>query len=99
MFTGKVERLSNNCQMLKENLVQVREAYSSSLDYSINTVMKIFSVVTTIFQPLTLIVGWYGMNFTNMPELTWKYGYLGVVVLSITVVVFCLWLFRKKHLL
>ena len=99
MFTGKVERLSNNCQMLKENLVQVREAYSSSLDYSINTVMKIFTVVTTIFQPLTLIVGWYGMNFTNMPELTWKYGYLGVVVLSITVVVFCLWLFRKKHLL
>lgn len=41
MFTGKVERLSNNCQMLKENLVQVREAYSSSLDYSINSVMKL----------------------------------------------------------
>lgn len=99
MFTDKVERLSNNCQMLKENLVQVREAYSSSLDYSINAVMKIFTVVTTIFQPLTLIVGWYGMNFTNMPELTWRYGYLAVIVLSLTVVIFCLWLFRKKHLL
>lgn len=99
IYTGKAERLRDNCQMLKENLVQVREAYSSSLDYSINTVMKIFTVVTTIFQPLTLIAGWYGMNFTNMPELTWQYGYPAVIVLSLLVTAFCLWLFRRKRLL
>lgn len=99
ILTGKLERLSSHCLMLKENLVQVREAYSASLDYSINSVMKLFTVVTTIFQPLTLIAGWYGMNFTNMPELTWRYGYAAVIVLSLTVVFFCLWLFRKKRLL
>lgn len=96
---GKIQRLSNHCLMLKENLVQVREAYSSSLDYSINAVMKLFTVVTTIFQPLTLITGWYGMNFTNMPELTWRYGYTTVVALSLVVVMFCWWLFKRKRLL
>ncbi|MCM1496030.1 MAG: hypothetical protein NC089_09575 [Bacteroides sp.] len=95
----KIERLSNQCLMLKENLVQVREAYSSSLDYNLNAVMKLFTVVTTIFQPLTLITGWYGMNFTNMPELTWRYGYITVIALSLAVVMFCWWLFKKKRLL
>lgn len=95
----RIERLSSQCLMLKENLVQIREAYSASLDYSINTVMKLFTVVTTIFQPLTLITGWYGMNFTNMPELTWRYGYMAVIVLSLGVVLSCWWLFKRKRLL
>lgn len=99
LFAAKVERLRNYCLELKENLVQVREAYSSTLDYSINSVMKMFTVVTTIFQPLTLITGWYGMNFTGMPELTWRYGYLMVILLSVVVVCFCLWWFRRKRLL
>ncbi len=99
LFTAKVERLRNYCLELKENLVQVREAYSSTLDYSINSVMKMFTVVTTIFQPLTLITGWYGMNFIGMPELTWRYGYLMVIILSVVVVCFCLWWFRRKRLL
>lgn len=95
----RVERLSSQCLILKENLVQMREAYSASLDYSINTVMKLFTVVTTIFQPLTLITGWYGMNFANMPELTWRYGYVAVILLSLGVVLSCWWLFKKKRLL
>lgn len=98
-LAAKIERLSNRCLMLRENLVQIREAYSASLDYSINAVMKLFTVVTTIFQPLTLITGWYGMNFANMPELTWRYGYMAVMVLSLVVVMFCWWLFKKKRLL
>lgn len=99
MTVTKIERLRNNCLELKENVVQVREAYSSTLDYSINSVMKLFTVVTTIFQPLTLIAGWYGMNFISMPELTWRYGYAMVIILSLIVIFFCLWLFRRKHLL
>jgi magnesium transporter len=58
--------------------------------------MKFFTVVTTIFLPLTLIVGWYGMNFKYMPELTWKYGYFAVIILMIAVVIACLILFKKK---
>lgn len=99
MFTEKVQRLSNETQQLRENLVQLREAYQASMDYSLNRIMKIFTVVTVIFLPLTLIVGWYGMNFTTMPELTWKYGYLSVIVLSVAVVITCLIFFKKKHFL
>ncbi|MDD3428668.1 MAG: CorA family divalent cation transporter [Oscillospiraceae bacterium] len=99
LFASKAERLSGNVQMLRENLVQVREAYQASMDYNLNSIMKIFTVVTTIFLPLTLIVGWYGMNFTTMPELTWRYGYIGVIVLSVLVIIGCIVLFKKKKLL
>lgn len=98
VFTNKAERLANNTQMLWDNLVHVREAYEASINYSMNKTMQLFTVLTAIFLPLTLIVGWYGMNFTTMPELTWRYGYLGVIVLSLIVVVVSLLWFKKKKL-
>ena len=51
-----------------------------------NNTMKVFTIITTIFFPLTIIVGWYGMNFTHMPELTWEYGYIYVIILSVLIV-------------
>ena len=95
----KVSRLSNNTQLLRDSLVQVREAYMAALDYNANSIMKVFTVVTTIFMPLTLIVGWYGMNFHFMPELTWEYGYLAVIILSVTVVIASIIFFKRKKLL
>lgn len=76
-FTAKAERLNDTARLLSENLVYLRESLSAALDYNMNFTMKIFTVVSVVFMPLTLIVGWYGMNF-NMPELTWKYGYIGL---------------------
>lgn len=99
IFTDKVTRLSSNTTMLKDYTVQVRESYDALLNYNLNNVMKIFTVVTTIFLPLTLIVGWYGMNFTAMPELTWIYGYPVVIIISIVIVVVCIIFFKKKKLL
>lgn len=96
IFLGKVERLSHNTQLLNENLIHLREALDASLNYSLNKTMKLFTLITTIFLPLTLIVGWYGMNFTNMPELSWKYGYFAVSILCILVVSICMYLFKKK---
>lgn len=96
IFSSRATRLSNNTRMLQEYSVHVREAYHSQLDNDLNKIMKIFTVVTTIFLPLTLLVGWYGMNFTTMPELTWKYGYIYVIILSIIVAIFCLVYFKKK---
>ena len=55
------------------------------------------TVITTIFMPLTLIAGWYGMNFRYMPELGWRIGYPLVIVISIAIVVFCLIIFKKKR--
>ncbi|MEA5084153.1 MAG: CorA family divalent cation transporter [Lachnospiraceae bacterium] len=96
IFATKAERLSNNTQVLSDNLIHLRETLDASLNYSLNKIMNVFTVVTTIFLPLTLIVGWYGMNFKYMPELNWKYGYLSVVVLSAIVVIGCITFFKKK---
>ncbi|MCI8557176.1 MAG: magnesium transporter [Lachnospiraceae bacterium] len=96
IFTDKSERLSNNTQLLCDNLIHLREALDATLNYNLNNTMKLFTIVTIIFQPLTLIVGWYGMNFTHMPELAWKFGYVYVIVLSIAVVTGILIYFKKK---
>ena len=64
----------------------LQDAYSSYLDLKTNHIMGVFTAVTTIFFPLTLVVGWYGMNFENMPELSWRFGYLFVIIVSILVV-------------
>lgn len=99
LFTDRVTRLSNNTRMLQEYSVHVREAYHAQLDNDLNKIMKIFTVISTIFYPLTLIVGWYGMNFTTMPEQTWEYGYLYVILLSIIVATICIFYFKKKKFL
>jgi Mg2+ and Co2+ transporters len=96
VFASRAERLSNNTRMLQEYCVHVREAYHAQLDYDLNRIMKIFTVVTTVFLPLTLIVGWYGMNFTSMPEITWRYGYLFVTTLCAIVAIICFIFFKKK---
>ena len=59
--------------------------------------MKILTVVTAVFMPLTLIAGWYGMNFRDMPGL--EDGYPFVVILSVIVIVGCIIIFKKKHIL
>ena len=95
----KISRLSANTQLLRDSLVQVREAYMAALDYSANRIMKLFTVVTTVFMPLTLIVGWYGMNFRYMPELASQFGYPAVIILSVFVVIVSFIFFKRKRLL
>lgn len=84
---------------MREYAMQVQDVYQSEIEIRQNDVMKFLTVVTTIFLPLTLIVGWYGMNFRYMPELMWKYGYPMVGALSVTVAGGCLWFFKKKKFL
>lgn len=98
-FTKRTIRLADNVKQLKEYAVQLQETQDAMLSYNLNNIMKLFTVVTAVFLPLSLIVGWYGMNFTGMPELSWKYGYLGVIILSVMVVIMCMLLFKRKKLL
>lgn len=95
MLCRRTERRFQNVLNLREAVTQVRESYEAEVDISLNTTMKIFTVVTTIFLPLTLIVGWYGMNF-EMPEYDWKHGYLFVTILSALFVIAGLVFFKKK---
>lgn len=99
ILTRRIERLSESIQMLKELLNQVKDAHQSRLDYKLNKTMQFFTVVTTIFLPLTLIAGWYGMNFQNMPELKSPYGYYTVIVVSIIIVTGLIIWFKKKKFL
>lgn len=99
IFADRIARLNGNVHLLKDYMLQIREACQSQVDLNLNRIMYFFTVVTTIFLPLTLIVGWYGMNFAHMPELTWEYGYLCVILLSIAIIAVCVWFIRKKKFL
>ena len=72
------------------------DIYLSSLSNRMNEIMKVLTLIATIFIPLTFIVGIYGMNFEYMPELAHPYGYTGVWVVMITVVIVMLLYFRKR---
>lgn len=95
----KAERLCNDVNLLRDNIVQLREIHQTSLDMKLNNTMKLFTVITAVFSPLTLIAGWYGMNFHFMPELSWKYGYVYVIILSVLTVSLCIYIFKKKKLI
>ncbi|MCD8335520.1 MAG: cobalt transporter [Clostridiales bacterium] len=93
----RAERLKDRTSYLLEYAQQVRDAYQALVDARQNDNMKFLTIMSTIFFPLTLITGWYGMNFENMPEL--KTGYPIIILVSIVVVLSCLLLFKKKKIL
>lgn len=92
---SRITRLYQSVINLKDYVSQVREAYDAQIDINQNRLMKIFTVITTIFLPLTLVVGWYGMN-VKMPEYDWAYGYLYVIIISIVLVLVSIYIIRKK---
>ena len=95
-LSQKVVRLREDCDSLNNTLAHMQDAYAAQLDLQLNRTMKIFTVITSIFFPLTVIVGWYGMNFSNMPELHWRYGYLYVLLLSVATVLLLTWFGKRK---
>ena len=68
-----------------------------NLSQRTNGVMQLLTIVSTIFIPLTFIAGVYGMNFDNMPELHWQYGYLGAWVLMVVITIIMIWLTKRRN--
>lgn len=98
MFVVRVERLRDSLNYLREYSLQLRDLYQSQLDVKQNKIMTILTVLTTVFFPLSIITGWYGMNFTFMPELGWKYSYLVVILVSVLIVIIeAIWFKKKKY--
>ena len=95
-FINRASRLHDTSTSLRDYTMQIRDLYKAHLDVKQNRIMTVLTVVTTIFMPLTLIVGWYGMNFRYMPELNWEWSYPVVVVLSVLIVVVSLIFFKHK---
>lgn len=96
LFSNRVSRLYDVVTALRDYSVQLRDLYQSQLDVKQNRIMTVLTVVTTIFMPLTLIAGWYGMNFKYMPELETNMGYPVVIAVSLSIVIVSLIYFKKK---
>ena len=96
LFTSKVERLHDMTGNLRDYTVQLRDLIQTRVDVKQNRIITLLTVVTTIFTPLTLITGWYGMNFKYMPELGWRWSYPVVIAACAVIAIGCLIYFRKK---
>ncbi|WP_077928023.1 CorA family divalent cation transporter [Wohlfahrtiimonas populi] len=94
-LSNKLTRLYKYTEMLSEYVSQVNDRYRAQMDLNLNKIMKTFTIISVIFMPLTLIVGWYGMNF-DIPELKSKYGYLYVTGLSIFMLIASLLYIKKR---
>jgi magnesium transporter len=91
-----VVHLSDSMEMYNDLTSSLLDIHINTLNTRMNEVMKVLTVLSTIFMPLTFIVGVYGMNFKYLPELNWRYGYVGVWGLMIAIVIGMLIFFKHK---
>jgi len=89
-------RVIDMVETSRDILSSMHDTYLSSVSNRMNEVMKMLTIIATIFIPLTFIVGVYGMNFEHMPELHWKWSYFGVLGFMATLTTGMLVYFRKK---
>lgn len=92
----KFERLLNLVTLYYDLCGDLSNAYLSVSSHQLNKTIQVLTVITAIFIPLTFIVGVYGMNFTNMPELQWHYGYYGILLWMFVIAVALLAVFKHK---
>ncbi len=86
----------DSVEIYRDMLSTMLDLYLSIVSYRLNEVMKVLTVIATIFMPLTFIAGLYGMNFKNMPELEWHNGYFLVLGLMASVAAGMLFYFRRR---
>jgi magnesium transporter len=91
-----VIHITDSLDTYKDLVSNLTDIHMNAMNNKMNEVMKVLTVISTIFIPLTFIVGVYGMNFDHMPELQWKWGYYGVWGVMIVVVIVMLAFFRHK---
>ena len=83
-------------ETLRDIMNGLRDLYHSELNLAMNKIMQVLTIISTIFIPLTFLVGVYGMNFEHMPELKWRFGYALVWMVMIGMAILLLYLFKKK---
>ena len=96
-FYEKFERLHSMTEMYYDQLSDLVHGYLSTTSHQINERMKVLTIVSSIFIPLTFLAGVYGMNFRYMPELNWHYGYFIVLSIMLIITIVCIWYFKKKR--
>jgi magnesium transporter len=89
--------ISESIELQREITTGLMETYLSMMSNKMNEVMKVLTVIATIFIPLTFIVGIYGMNFKYLPELEWPWAYFAVWGVMIAVTLVMLFYFKRKN--
>ncbi len=83
-------------EVMRESALALMDLYMNSVSNKLNEIMKVLTIMASIFIPLTFVVGVYGMNFDNMPELHWHYGYYGILGVMLLMVISMLIYFKSK---
>jgi magnesium transporter len=91
-----VVHLIDSVDTYRDLTAGLMDAHINAMNTRMNEVMRVLTVISTIFMPLTFIVGVYGMNFHHMPELSWHWGYYGVWGVMAALVIVMLSFFRYK---
>ena len=97
-----VVRIIDSLETYREACSDLREFYSTEVSNRMNEVMKVLTIISTIFIPLSFLAGLYGMNFDtnvsrwNMPELKWRWGYPLLLAVMAAITIGQLWFFHKK---
>jgi len=90
----RIEMLTRDLRDMAESALNT---YLSSVSNRMNEVMKMLTLIATIFIPLTFIAGVYGMNFANMPELEWRHGYFGILIVMAVIGVALAVYFKRRR--
>jgi len=93
---GHFTSYEKEMQRFEASLSDLHQQYVLTQQDKMNSRLQILTVISAVFLPLTLLAGIYGMNFVNMPELQWTYGYLVVIGLMAVIVVVMLYVFYRR---
>ena len=91
-----IVQVNESIDLYREMIWSLMDMYMTIISTKMNEIMKVLTIIATIFIPLTFIAGIYGMNFTNMPELHYKYSYFILIGIMVFVFVMMLIYFRRK---
>lgn len=91
-----VMQAMDTTELYRDILSSLLDIYLSSVSNRMNEVMKVLTIISTIFIPLTFIAGVYGMNFRYLPELEWKWGYFGILGVMLVIALSMILYFKKK---
>jgi magnesium transporter len=89
-------QVMDTVELYREMLSGMLDIYLSSVSNRLNSVMKVLTIIATIFMPLTFIAGIYGMNFKYMPELEWRWGYPAIWLIVVAIGISMLIYFKKR---
>lgn len=96
LINERIGRLMGIVTSLREHTIMIRDLYHAQMEEKQNKNMAFLTIIATIFTPLTLITGWFGMNFKYMPELNQPWAYPAVAIVCVVIAIVSLIIFKKK---